>query len=82
MPIESLLRRATPHARVSTLTPDLEAYSRDLWPRGLIEIQSGKPRAPVPSAVVWPESVEDVARLVALANREGLALVPFGAGSG
>jgi len=82
VPIEALLRRATPHARVSTLTPDLEAYSRDLWPRGLLQIQSGQPRAPVPRAVVWPESVEDVARLVALANSEGLALVPFGAGSG
>jgi alkyldihydroxyacetonephosphate synthase len=82
VPIEALLRRATPRARVSTLTPDLEAYSRDLWPRGLLEIQSGKPRAPVPRAVVWPESVEDVARLVALANTEGLSLVPYGAGSG
>ena len=36
----------------------------------------------VSRAVVWPESLEDVARLVALANTEGLALVPYGAGSG
>ena len=82
MAIEGVLRRATPTARVSTLRPDLEAYSRDLWPRGLVEIQAGGARGPGPDAIVWPETVEDVAKLVAVAGSEGFALVPYGAGSG
>lgn len=32
--------------------------------------------------MVWPESAEDVARIVELAAREGTPLAPFGAGSG
>jgi glycolate oxidase len=35
-----------------------------------------------PAAVVWPMSTEEVANLVKLANREGFAVVPRGAGSG
>ncbi|HLV64870.1 MAG TPA: FAD-binding oxidoreductase [Polyangiaceae bacterium] len=69
-------------ARVSVLRPDLEAYARDVWPRGLIELASGHPRGPVPDAIVWPESIEAVAALVRLARREGFSLIPFGAGSG
>ena len=82
MTIEAVLKRATPTARVSTSAPDLEAYSRDLWPRGLLEVQSGQARTAGAAAVVWPESVEQVAQLVRLAAAEGLSLVPYGAGSG
>ncbi len=35
-----------------------------------------------PSAVVFPESIDDVVRLVELANREGLPLVPSGGRTG
>lgn len=35
-----------------------------------------------PSAIVFPESVEDVVRLVRVANAEGLALVPSGGRTG
>src|SRR5690606_17880338 len=37
---------------------------------------------PAPSAVVFPESVEDVVELVRLANADGLALVPSGGRTG
>jgi alkyldihydroxyacetonephosphate synthase len=80
--IEAVLRRATATARISTSQPDLEAYSRDLWPRGLVEIQAGQARAPGPEAIVWPESLEQVVSLVELAQREDFSLVPYGAGSG
>lgn len=38
--------------------------------------------AVAPSAVVFPESIDDVQRLVQAANREGLALVPSGGRTG
>lgn len=36
----------------------------------------------MPAAIVWPMSTEEVAKLVKLANSEGFAVVPRGAGSG
>jgi alkyldihydroxyacetonephosphate synthase len=67
---------------VSFEEPDRHAYSRDLWPRGLIELQSGHAQSAGPRAIVWPETLEHVQGLVHVARAEGLSLVPFGAGSG
>lgn len=82
MNLEAALREAAPSARVSDDAADRHAYARDLWPRGLIELAARRPSAPGPAAIVWPSSAEDVAAIVRFARREGLALVPFGAGSG
>lgn len=82
MQLDAALREVVPGARVSSLAPDLAAYARDLWPRRLIELQAREPIAERPAAVVWPESVEHVSALVGFARRQGIALVPFGAGSG
>lgn len=82
MELEDALRQALPGARVSNEAPDRRAYSRDLWPRGLIEMQAGLPEREGPRCVVWPESLEHVVSLVQFARRHGSALVPFGAGSG
>lgn len=35
-----------------------------------------------PACVVWPESPDEVARVLALAARTGIPIVPYGAGSG
>lgn len=67
-------------ARVSSRPADLEASSRDCWPRGLIAGPSDPESRPL--AVVWPEHDEEVVALVELARREGFALAPLGAGSG
>lgn len=80
--LHEAVQKAVPGARVSSEAPDRRAYARDLWPRGLIEMQSGLPEREGPACVVWPETVEQVVALVGLARREGLSLVPFGAGSG
>lgn len=82
MKLHEAVEKAVPGARVSAEAPDRRAYSRDLWPRGLIEMQSGLPEREGPACIVWPETVEQVATLVGLARREGVSLVPFGAGSG
>jgi alkyldihydroxyacetonephosphate synthase len=61
---------------------DLVAYARDLFPRHHMAVRSGNIAGHTPEAVVWPKSPEDVAQLVRVAIDRGVALVPFGAGSG
>lgn len=70
--------------RVSVDVPERVACARDLWQRHLIALQNGPAvdTNRLPAAVVRPESTDEVVALVALARREGLSLVPFGAGSG
>jgi alkyldihydroxyacetonephosphate synthase len=70
-------------AQLSTSLPDRLAGSRDLWQRKLIETQHASgPPSDLPFGVARPETAEDVAALVEFARREGVPLVPFGAGSG
>ena len=71
-------------ARSSTTLPDRVAGARDLWQRRLLEVQHGKAVVSerLPAAVLRPESPAEVQEIVALARREGLGLVPYGAGSG
>lgn len=82
MDLARALRQVMPRLRVSSEAPDRRAYSRDLWPRGLIELEAGAEAAEGPAAIVWPESQSDVVELVRFARKEGVRLVPFGAGSG
>lgn len=69
-------------ALFSTQPEDLTAYRRDMWARGLIQVAAGQPAGTLPAAVVWPRSTADLVQLVKLAERHGVALTPFGAGSG
>jgi alkyldihydroxyacetonephosphate synthase len=71
-----------PGVTVSQSSPDRLAYARDLWPRRLLELRSGRAAEHRPLAVVWPRTTEHVVSLVRFAREEGIALVPFGAGSG
>lgn len=68
--------------RASSSAVDRASYGRDLWPRHLLAIQAGDRGGTDPRVVVWPENVEEVARTIEICEREGLSLVPFGAGSG
>jgi len=70
--------------RVSVDVPERVACARDLWQRHLITLQNGPAvdASRLPAAVVRPETTDEVVALVSLARREGLPLVPFGAGSG
>lgn len=67
--------------RVSQATLDLDAYRRDLWPRATLALRDGV-LPPTPSVVAWPERAEHVAAALEWAQREGVAVVPYGAGSG
>lgn len=69
--------------RVSMRETDLVTYSRDMWPRLLLAIREhGLPSTPRPHAVVWPESVREVAAIVRLARSSGVPVIPYGGGSG
>ncbi len=62
---------ALPHIKFSTAPEDLICYGFDAC--GLEE---------VPSAVVWPENTEDVARIMKYAYDNEISVVPRGAGTG
>jgi alkyldihydroxyacetonephosphate synthase len=61
---------------------DRRAYARDLWPRHHLGVRAGNLPETSPAAVVWPRTTEEVATLVQTCHREGIPIVPFGAGSG
>ena len=82
MDLASAVRLSVPGLRVSGSSPDLFAGARDLWPRALVDIQSGELPANRPGAVVWPERAEQICQLLELSRKEGFRVVPFGAGSG
>lgn len=60
----------------------LSPYSRDLWPRDTLRMFKEGILPETPDAVVWPERPEQVEAIVEWANKEGVTIVPFGAGSG
>src|SRR5262249_22278566 len=66
---------------ISTVDADRLAYARDCWPRDLLRFRAGEVAA-APAVVVWPETPDEVARVLALAQRLQVPVVPFGAGSG
>lgn len=61
---------------------DRAAGAHDAWPRQLIQRALAVEDRTEPALVVWPEQPEQVEQLVAFARREGISLVPYGAGSG
>jgi alkyldihydroxyacetonephosphate synthase len=81
-PLARDLAQAFPAMRASIDEADRIAYARDLWPRHHMDVRAGSPAEHRPGVVVWPERTEDVAALARWAKERGVALVPFGAGSG
>lgn len=69
-------------SQVSTQPEDLQAYRRDMWARGLLQVAAGQPAGVLPAAVCWPRRIEDVQQVVTLAAQQKVKLTPFGAGSG
>jgi len=67
--------------RVSQRDSDRAAYSRDLWPRDLIGVREGV-LPPGPEIIAWPANTAEVSKLLALAKKRGLTVIPFGGGAG
>ena len=59
----------------------LASRSHDTWPLSLIRAEGGRLQTR-PSCVVTPETLADVQAALRWANREGVAVSPYGAGSG
>ncbi|MGB9708634.1 FAD-binding oxidoreductase [Infirmifilum uzonense] len=59
----------------------LRLYSRDYWPLALLKETRGE-ELPLPLGVVWPESVEEVSRIIKLCNDYRIPFVPYAGGSG
>lgn len=79
------VRDLLPEIPASARGVDRRVGGRDAWPRHLIQDAQGAPPSqsrPEPALVMWPEHPEQVEALVAFARREGVSLVPYGAGSG
>ncbi len=66
-----LLKEIVGRNHVTTVVEDLHCYSYD---SSGLELQ--------PSAVVFPGSVEEISRIMQLANSSGLSIIPRGAGTG
>lgn len=60
----------------------LQAYSQDLWPRKLLELRENGPGEATVDLVLWPESTEQVTKLLKWAHEADVSLYPYGAGSG
>lgn len=82
MDLAGSLAKALPAIAQSASPVDAIAYARDLWPRHHLAVRAGRIAGHAPGAIVWPETTEDVAAIVRFCANEGVALVPFGAGSG
>ncbi len=66
--------------RLSTRKTDRIAYHRDLFPGAQLTVREGDVMY-WPDAIVWPETVQDVAALLRLANERRIPVLPCGAGS-
>lgn len=67
--------------RVSQYLSDKEDYSRDMWTRLAIQMRRGE-RLETPDFIVWPVSVDEISKLLVLANNKNFPVIPYGAGSG
>jgi alkyldihydroxyacetonephosphate synthase len=75
------LASATSADRVSTRAIDRRHVATDQWPAALLSYRQHVP-VEQPLCVVSPETVDEVKRVVEVANKHRLGIVPYGAGSG
>jgi alkyldihydroxyacetonephosphate synthase len=79
--IGDALARALGADRVSEDAATLAAHGADYWILAHLRARQGRLGAG-PACVVKPRSTEEVATTIRLAQRHGVAVVPYGAGSG
>lgn len=76
------LGRIVGSSRVSTAAADRRTYARDSWTLANLRLAGGRGPEGLPGAVVWPQTEEQVGRVLAWCSQKALAVVPCGAGSG
>jgi alkyldihydroxyacetonephosphate synthase len=78
---QKALESALGKERVAVDPANRLLYARDMMSGGLLE-EKARREPHLPHAVCWPESVEDIRKILAVARRHRVPVVPFGAGSG
>jgi alkyldihydroxyacetonephosphate synthase len=68
-------------ADLQTSEAELTSHSRDFWPLSQVWFLKGKIPA-LPEAVAYPESTQEVAKIVALSAKYNVPIVPYGGGTG
>jgi alkyldihydroxyacetonephosphate synthase len=79
--VVALLRDRLGPGKIVTDPAILKTRRHDYWMVSHVRDRIGR-AAPTPACVARPESVEDVQAILALANRQGTPVIPFGLGSG
>jgi alkyldihydroxyacetonephosphate synthase len=69
-------------AHLHTGFPERLAYARDRLPLATFSVRSGNLPGTLPAAVVCPRNHAEVAAVLQLAQKAGLRILPWGAGSG
>ncbi len=67
--------------RVATDPSNRLLYSRDMMSGGLLQEKAGVDPH-LPDMICWPETTREVSKILKIANRRRIPVVPFGAGSG
>ena len=75
------LARALGADRVDDSDAARSAHAHDTWPLSLLRIHQGR-FGTRPACVVTPRATEEVAATLRYANQHGIAVVPYGGGSG
>ncbi|MGB9600004.1 MAG: FAD-binding oxidoreductase, partial [Myxococcota bacterium] len=66
---------------VSDNNRDLTFYNRDLWPREVIASKFGVWQHK-PDLILYPQNIDEIVKIIKVANEDELNIIPFGAGSG
>lgn len=67
--------------QVSVSLPDRLSYGRDSCSKGILWVRDNQVQFP-PQAIVWPESSQEVSKVLVYASSKGIPVIPFGGGSG
>ncbi len=79
--VYSKLAEIVGHKNVSNSEADKISYSKDFSWKAQTQFRH-KNRMFPPDFIVWPEEVEQISKIVRLANEKGIPIIPWGGGSG
>jgi len=75
------VKKVVGSADLKTSEAELTAHARDFWPLSQVWFLKGKIPA-LPEAVAYPESTQEVAKIVKLSAKYNMPIVPYGGGTG
>lgn len=78
---EQALSKILRKDQISSRWPDRLSYGRDCNAKATLWVRRGKVKYP-PQWIVWPESAQEVSRVLKFAREQEVPVVPFGGGSG